>query len=215
MSLPPVILVGGTWSLDPDNPAGNWVEPSGAFSRMLRVEGLTVLDPCRWSTDLGGLRDDVAWAVGGQVLADQLTALGLQDGGASVVSHSHGGQVVAEAAAIGVRFAYVVTLAMPVRRDLLYEYRLLRANARAWSAIYSLETHGIPWQALGAVRLTSPRTWWNIIRPVRTDAKPYPAILDPTAPTHQSLVEPQRWMERGWSRLLYGEGAAFDRSVLG
>lgn len=212
MSPAPVILVPGTWALRPSNPAGNWIEPTGTFSRMLRAEGLAVLDPCRWSTHLGGLTDDLAWSVGGSVLFEQLEALGLTSGGASIISHSHGGQVVAEAAALGARFESVVTLAMPVRRDEVYEYRMLRANARAWSAIYSLETVGTPWQALGAVKLTAPSTWWHVVRPVRADAKPYPVILDPTALSHQSLVDPQRWLDRAWARLLYGEHAQFDQA---
>jgi hypothetical protein len=205
----PVVLVPGTSELN--HPGGHWIDPDSTFSRMLKVEGLTVLEPCRWDTDLDGLwGPNVAWAVGGGVLADHLQALGLKFGGASIISHSHGGQVVAEAAAHGVRFDRVVTLAMPVRRDMVFEYRMLRANARSWSAVYSLESGGIPWQALGEVKLTDPRTWPNIFNPVRGDTKPYPLIFDPTAPTHQSLMEPARWLERGWARLLYGEHAQFD-----
>ena len=112
-----------------------------------------------WSGDVNGLliqgvwrwvwirARHPAWRTGGETLRQflrvRMRELGAA-GGVTIVAHSHGGQVLAYAvaaltahtrAALGP--IHVITVDMPVRRDMAAPYELARQHCASWTHLYS------------------------------------------------------------------------------
>jgi hypothetical protein len=150
---PAVILVSGTWGAGYGRNR-DWWRPGSEFSAMLTRGGYPLLsdtEPFVWSTNVDGVGAlNLDWETAGWALKWYVEAKAKR-ARPSVIAHSHGGQVVAYAAAAGARFDAVLTVATPVRQDLDGQYRDLRAATRQWVHISTDEKAGIGWQLLGAI----------------------------------------------------------------
>jgi len=148
----PVLLVHGTWSADfKRSDAPMWWEPGSAFAQMLATHGLdaTAFESFRWSGDLTGLarlfpwnwlrkpqsRD---WHAAAQALRYLLEPKGCPTPFASrnLICHSHGGQVPLIAAAHGLKIRRLVTVATPVRADMVDTIAKARPNIERWLHVY-------------------------------------------------------------------------------
>jgi len=128
----PVVLVHGTWSRHAD-----WFLPNANLPVGLATRGFKVI-PFLWSGYCGGVPDPIIvppstddlkgglelWRSEGEKLAYFCRVLGLER--PHVISHSHGLQVTAFAAASGQAFATALSIAGPIREDM----RLVRERAR-------------------------------------------------------------------------------------
>ena len=159
------VPIAGTWARSRHDHAHAWYRTGSPFDRRMirhgyqRVEqDLDPTTPDRgfWSGAVNGLlvqrlawwRDHhPAWRTGGETLRQflrvRLHELGAA-GGVTIVAHSHGGQVLAYAlaalaehtrAALGP--IHVVTVDMPVRRDMGAIYAPARAACASWTHCYS------------------------------------------------------------------------------
>ena len=140
------VLVGGTWADSDDAP---WWRPSSPFARMLAESGHKFPpEPFRWTTKLDGiLGENSEWARWGMALT---WFCHKHSGGQRVnlIAHSHGGQVAAYALSVGLRVNALITVATPVRRDMLQAWETGTKNLRRWSHIHSDGADW--WQWLGA-----------------------------------------------------------------
>lgn len=154
---PRVVTVAGTWGAGYGR-NGDWWRPGSAFVSMLAEAGVSLVDgedPFAWSTGIDGIDgQNLTWQTAGRALKWYCEAKVRRDR-VSVVAHSHGGQVVAYAAAAGARFETVITVASPVREDLDLQYQALRRQSRRWIHIYTDETLGVAWQLLGSLGLAN------------------------------------------------------------
>ena len=185
------VLVAGTWS---DSTPGDrklvWWEPGSPFAAEAARNGVELLapdDPFRWTTELEGIvgKND-AWQAAGNALARYCRekARGEMVNG---IFHSHAGQVLAYAA-LSRRFHHVITVATPVRADMVDIYRRAARSISAWTHIYT--GRGDRWQWLGAlfdgylgIRREMPAPARNVFGPCRN---------------HISLLDPTLWTARGW-----------------
>lgn len=147
----PVILVHGTWGRD-----HAWYRPGGALFEALKSRGFDVYS-FAWSGFLCGLPTthpgDPTYAHLG---ADEGRLVGWLDAGEKlklfcenlencldpfgglrphVVSHSHGLQVVAFAAALGQRFGTAISISGPIRRDMKRALRAGLGNIERWAQV--------------------------------------------------------------------------------
>ena len=149
-------------------------------------------EPFRWTTKLDGiLGENSEWARGGMALT---WFCHKHSGGQRVnlIAHSHGGQVAAYALSVGLRVNALITVATPVRRDMLQAWETGTKNLRRWSHIHSDGADW--WQWLGA-RLSG----W-LIAPREMPA-PAENIYEPGR-GHSELLNPTLWRERRWADLL-------------
>lgn len=129
-----VILVAGTWAYDEKDA---WWKPGSSFHAEGLAHGLEYLDdsdPFVWDTKLDGVKGvNEVWQSAGKAL---LWYAHLKDPyeAVSLIAHSHGGQVVAYAAAYGLMIDKVITVATPVRSEVPYD--ALAAQSAAWVHIY-------------------------------------------------------------------------------
>lgn len=138
---PGVVLVPGTHGWRGLSTRGQWWQEGSPFVQMLQASGVRVLPPYVWSTDLAGTwwtgrREWEAAALG---LVTHLAHYGRCEGGQGVhvLSHSHGGQVTALAASLRADIRSWVSVAMPVREDLMPVYYAARRHVRDWLHVYS------------------------------------------------------------------------------
>ncbi len=160
-----LVPIAGTWARARHDHAQAWYRTGSPFDRRMIRHGYqrveqdrdpTTPDDGFWSGDVNGLllqrlawwRDHhPAWRTGGETLRQflrvRMRELGAA-GGVTIVAHSHGGQVLAYAvaalsehtrAALGP--IHVVTVDMPVRRDMAGIYAQARAACDAWTHLYS------------------------------------------------------------------------------
>lgn len=206
------ILVAGTWGEKDLRP---WWSPDSDFAGMLieaqanplrgrrgrpgpREAGIILTpEPFRWSTDLDGvIGENRVWETAGAALT--WFAHKHSPGEAvDLVAHSHGGQVAAYALAQGLMVRNLVTVAAPVRRDMLPIWRIGAKNILGkWHHIHSDDQDF--WQWMGA-RFSG---WWVVPREM-----PLPAqnIFEP-GKGHSELLDPGLWRERGWAGLITGKG---------
>jgi hypothetical protein len=129
-----VILVAGTWAYDEKEA---WWKPGSLFHAEGLAHGLDYLDdtdPFVWDTKLDGVKGvNEVWQSAGKSL---LWYTHLKDPGSpvSLIAHSHGGQVVAYAAAFGLMIDKVITVATPVRSEV--PYAKLALQSADWIHIY-------------------------------------------------------------------------------
>jgi hypothetical protein len=204
----PVICIDGTWAKEPGH--DDWARIGSPFTSSLVAAGLDLYhpeDPFSWDTALGGVLDDAPWERAGTALANYMRKYG---GPASVLGHSHGGNVLPFAAAHGAKFEIAVSVATPVRDEMRVYYRILRQAATTWAHVYSDESvpGSTSWQALGELSL-NPSTWKRVLFPVREFTLAYPCIYLP-GHTHEELMEPDVWRRFTLFDLFKGELGKFD-----
>lgn len=135
-----VVLVPGTHGWRGLSTAGQWWQPGSPFVTMLEQAGLTVLPPFIWTTDLAGTwwtgRNE--WEAAAYACITHLEHYGqCASRPVHVIAHSHGGQVAALAASLGANIESLVTVAMPVREDMMPTYHAASHHVRHWLHIYS------------------------------------------------------------------------------
>ena len=144
-----VILIPGTHGNLGDI-SGRWWAPGSAIWSMLIEAGHRVAS-FPWDTCVDGLLgENTRWIKAGRRLQATMPA------GASVIAHSHGGAVVAYAAAHGARFGTVITLGTPPRSDV--PYRALPKNSNFWAHLYG-DWRDF-WAVLGAAG-DGEFNWWR------------------------------------------------------
>jgi pimeloyl-ACP methyl ester carboxylesterase len=206
-----VVLVGGTRSfVDPEQLRGlaagaaaqgqlPWCHPSSAFAAAARASGVSLLsddEPFLWSTDLelgGALRD---WWAAAAALAYYCRWLA-GPARVTLVAHSHGGQVAALAVGrYGVACDTLVTLGMPVRRDMQRHRRAAVAYARRWIHVFTPED---PVQVAGAAGCgADPRLRDLTEYGVENVKVSLPEYAPAAAAAHSALHDPARWTREGW-----------------
>ena len=172
------IFVGGTWSRrQKGKPAAAWLREGSFFEEMCRKQGIQRKGHMQvWSTHEDGLiaedvADDLArrpkdhaWVMGGLQLADLLMDNPDVD---MVISHSHGAQVVAQAALnvadrkgvgglMGLRWLAVDP---PVRREVDLHMGYLKMGAYGAGVVQTISS---PWNWRSWPRWAGARRWpWD------------------------------------------------------
>ncbi len=197
-AVPPVILIAGTHAIDDP-----WWMVGSGFVRMLQEAGLRVenlREPYLWDTDLDGLgRHNDAWIAAGWSLIwychKHVPPVGNVYQPVSIIAHSHGGQLVAYAASRGLIVDTLITVATPVRRDMLRIHREARPNIRQWVHLYSDWSDWM--QVLGALfdgRIGVYRKMDLADRNIKV-----PGV------GHSGLLNPALWRAQQWPVLLGGQ----------
>ena len=208
--MPPVVLVGGTWSyVDPGQQralvAGQkwdelpWCHPQSRFAHEARVYGVSSLsndEPFLWGThlDTGGCLED--WWCGAAALAYYCRWLA-GDRPVTIVAHSHGGQVAALAVGrFAVPCATLITLATPVRADMQRHRRAAAAYAQRWIHVFSLED---PVQLAGEALSGGDAGTRDLPEPgVQNVKETMPEYAPMRRAAHSALHDPARWKKNGW-----------------
>lgn len=178
-----IVPVGGTWSEGDD---AAWWRPSSVWVANLGNAGLELLDPLEpfeWSSKLAiDAGKDATWRTAGLALkwycysresnADYREKL-------TLVAHSHGGQVVAEALRAGLRVKRIVTVGTPVRADMQDVWTLARPHiTQDWTQVFTeeivrpLDPSAQPYQELGSLPLGPggfTREFFQATRNVKVD----------------------------------------------
>lgn len=152
-----VLPVAGTWSYDGDVSPDEWYHPCShlfEFFRFQQIDHASPDEPFVWDGEVdGGLRWPTArtkhliWRAAADNLAYRLRRMPLYD--RNLVAHSHGG-AVAVYAANRVQINRLVTVAMPVRKDMLDAYRGVSVLV-GWRHVAHLGFWGDRMQAFGAM----------------------------------------------------------------
>ena len=157
----PYVPIAGTWARSRHDHENAWYRRGSPFDQVMAGHGYERVeqdrDPNRpddgyWSGAVNGLliqwfawwRDrHPAWRTGGETLRAFLRGRRRElneAGGVTIVAHSHGGQVLAYALAemhTDICPIHVVTVDMPVRRDMNGVYGRAAARCRHWVHLYS------------------------------------------------------------------------------
>jgi hypothetical protein len=217
----PFIPVQGTdtWHVDDPDPRQpyNWWRSGSLLLTELAVHGLQPLnaaDPFIWSTDLDGAKfwerwppfksrkDKRDWLAGGNALRWYATYYHDRREPLTVISHSHGAQVVHYAAAGGLRIDYWLDIAGPVRSDVLQETAAGLDNIGHWLHVTDGAFDLI--QALGDL---GDGHLGHVPRPSRV------TTLSLSGISHSELLSsplfiPRAWRERGLIQFLLGAEVA-------
>lgn len=137
------VPIHGTWAIDEKEIA--WWKTSGAFSQFSARNNVFQLEsqhPFVWSSDISGFKYNLTsgnakhtdWRAGGYALAYYLQ--NTHPSNRNLIIHSHGLQVVAYAAVLGVQFNNIITICSPVRNDLKDAYEILNLKTNRWLHIY-------------------------------------------------------------------------------
>jgi hypothetical protein len=127
----PIVLIGGTWSnTDPREQLHlSWWYPGSVFYGAVKERCGRDCYSFAWNTFLDGvIGPNTDWQSAGERLFNVCPP------DASIITHSHGGQVVLLAAASGLRIKNLITVATPVRSDI--PYHVARERIERWSHIY-------------------------------------------------------------------------------
>lgn len=181
-----VLLVPGTDDLAPDA----WWRPGSEWRRELECHGhQAVNNASPWSTALEGVvGDNDQWETAGEAVGLWLWA----NQADAMVGFSHGGQVVAYAAAYGPHLKTLFTLGTPVRKDMEAIYAVARSRCDAW--YHARSGWRDVWQMLGALFDGAIR--WNRDMPHAQN------LIAPGNPTHRGLMDPRLWTQQHWWALL-------------
>ena len=204
----PTILVAGTHGLRDFEALDKapwaalpWWHPRSAFGLAAPAAGVSLIDPVEpfiWSTELDGVAGaNLTWYGGAAALRYfahwKHPPVEGRERPVSVICHSHGSAVAIFAAAQGLLIDVLVTVAAPVRRDMLRFRRGARPNVRRWVHLYSPTD---PAQRAGAI---GDGDWpWNRRRdmPEADVNVPEPGLSPLTG--HSDLLDVARWTKRSW-----------------
>lgn len=189
MSLTPTILVAGTWAAKANE---RWVDPRGDWVKNAVDHGVHFpwrAQPFFWSTALDGIgfgRRHLVWDAWGRQLARY--AHNRTQDPVNVICHSHGGQVVAYALKYGLEINVLVTVATPVRQDMLKLWKGFNHQIGMWYHVHTGKRD--IWQIIGAlmdkhfgIRRKMPDADMNI---------------DMAGEDHTSLLEAKLWNKHKW-----------------
>lgn len=184
------ILVAGTWG---DGDGDKWWRPGSPFAQMIEeADAAMPPEPFRWTANLDGvLGENAEWARWGIALT-WFAHKHSKGRRVNIIAHSHGGQVAAHALEAGLRVGTLITVATPVRRDMLPVWAAGAPNLRRWVHIHSDAADG--WQWWG-----SRFSGWFIVP--RDMPAPAENILEQGA-GHGELLSPNLWRGKGWANLL-------------
>ena len=133
------IPVQGTHAWDEDPHNFQWWEPDSAFSQYVSTLGLVPVNvklPFVWSTSLDGVfTKQHAWKGAAYALRYYLGEqfpYGLPPQKRNLIAHSHGGQCVFYACALGLTIRNLITIGTPVRRDMETIVAAARPNIGYW-----------------------------------------------------------------------------------
>jgi hypothetical protein len=209
------ILIAGTNSWKPGDPALDWFEPGSAFARFLEsktdirpVFGQSkskpvVYRPFTWSTDLGGVgfgKGDLrVWMAAGANLFEYIVPSLCPDAripsnDLTLIAHSHGLQVALFGLALGLKCDTLISIGSPIRKDMADTAKLARPNVRNWIHVHSDGSDRWQWLGelfdghLGIVR-ESPLADRNDFVPKVGHSE----LLRDSQHFHY-------WIERGWLR---------------
>ena len=203
----PVILVAGTFALDPEALEGllrdrqfdhlPWWHPASPFGRASVAHGtIVVAEPFIWSTALDGVIGfNTGWYSAGAALR-YFARYVTPRTPISLIVHSHAGQIAAYAAAQGLEIDVLVTLGTPVRCDMQPTRRAARPRIRRWVHVYSpndpvqLEGEQLDGGGIFSWPRQMPEADENVEEPTE----------EPDA--HGKLHDPALWTARGWWRWL-------------
>lgn len=127
-----LVVVHGTWGLD----RGWWRAESLLMQAAVRA-GCVLPDPADpylWSGELG-VRDHGPWTSAAHALIWYCAAKQLER--PNLLTHSHGIQVAAYAAAWGQKFGLVVDVSGPPRFDMEAVYAAAKANIAHWMHVWN------------------------------------------------------------------------------
>jgi pimeloyl-ACP methyl ester carboxylesterase len=186
----PTILIDGTWGRRDEGQ--RWIHKGSSFVTQAQENGVQLIDlddPFDWSTlvdgtPLDGDGHDI-WESWGMALKWYIT---LKNRGRSVnlVAHSHGGQVAAYAIQFGAPVNTLVTVATPVRKDMLPVWNAGEVNT--WFHIHT--GYGDWWQIFGEFGDGHLKI---------TREMPDPAInIDQKGEDHSSLLGTNLWFKQNW-----------------
>ena len=200
------VAIAGTWGWnDRDDPEA-WFQPTSAFASVMRQLGYEPLrpKPFAWSTRING---DQAWRrLLAPVLPRALERSDLRDweeaaenlgyyaaGADLVVAHSHGGQIVALAAAYhGFTVPRVVTVATPCRREQRNNYFRLHTSTSRWTHLYDRRSDWIAWLGqFGDGAFLGPRSMEFAHENIALDGIAHTGVLND--PAKLGL-----WRSEGW-----------------
>ena len=137
-----IILISGTHSWD--GTRKDWWSTDSDFTKYLESQGHTILDkdrPFVWSTRIGGVgfgdEDLAVWKAAGINLYAYLVPPRCPDKqvpgkDVTIISHSHGLQVVLFAAAAGLKINTFIDICGPVRKDMMPIATAAKPNIRRW-----------------------------------------------------------------------------------
>lgn len=213
----PFIAIGGTWAWNGSS-VGQWYDPTSPWSANMRGRGFEhhhllagAKRPFVWTTDLEGNQfwrrlvgrqpDLTEWQAAGENLfaycvppiapQTQIKPCDLH-----IIAHSHAAQVVAFAAADGLKINTLVTVGSPVRADLAEVYRRAKANIGFWWHFHSDGSDRFQW--LGEIG----DSWWSVLtRPL------HPTRINPYADQnvglpgvgHSQILNDMTLFDEAWS----------------
>lgn len=181
-----VVLVPGTWANTSRNvPKDEWWKPGSPFCEEATRHGLRCLS-FAWNTRLDGvLGKNADWMAAAEILYRQVKDLQP----VTMIAHSHGGQLPLLATEHGLEIGTLVTVATPVREDVLSH--LIGHRIHRWVHIYT--GAGDQMQLLGEIgdgeinaRRKMPGAE-NVYEPDQT---------------HSGLMEADLWNARRWWEFL-------------
>jgi hypothetical protein len=186
-----VLLVPGTWGGRDD-----WWHPGAPLVQLLEAAGHEVIGPLStppwsWPAPLDGLFGaNRAWEAAGLSLYWYLEGRPVD----ALLTHSHGLQPAALALAHGATVDKLVSVAGPVRPELMAVYATAAEQTDWWTQIHT-DTWGDWWQGLGTYHLARARRR-HYAHPA-ADANLY----EPGRfwwPGHTRLLDADLWRARGW-----------------
>lgn len=216
------IPIAGTraWN-DRGQPKNRWWQSEGPFTQFMATLNCMMKDPDQpfvWSTDLNGIefwrrwpiwfgkisrtRDHRDWVAAAENLIRYIEPMGceMRMDDRNLIAHSHGGQVVFYACAMGMKVRRLITVATPERQDMLEVILKARANIEKWHHIYDSNKDSIAtWGEFGDGSFSTDRSF-KIPK-----ATPDTQISVPGISHSKILYEPafiKYWQTQGYADLL-------------
>lgn len=195
------ISVAGTYGAKQEN---DWYMPESEFSKFLLGSNCMQLEvnPLKrymWSTELDGVTGgNLTWDAAGRALAHYImpplanqTLVKPED--TYIISHSHGGNVVAYACGkYGLKVDGLITVGMPIRRDLHEIYQAANPNIARHLHIYAgWKDYWQVWGALFDGRFGIHRRHPFAAKNERVPCGNHGSVLRDPKFFHL-------WLERGW-----------------
>jgi pimeloyl-ACP methyl ester carboxylesterase len=186
------ILIAGTWGLGEDD----WWKVASPFWQTAKAKGIELAaadDPYLWTTALDGLKGgNDEWRIAAAALRWFCGAKDIEL--PNIIAHSHGGQVALLAVGQGLLVDTLVTVATPVRADVLEAMDTPAGRGQNVARWFHIHTGaGDTTQLLGslgdgglAIQREMPGAE-NIYEPDQT---------------HSGLMESDLWTARDWWRFL-------------
>lgn len=188
----PTVIVEGTWER---KYAGGWADGDSKFVKAAVESGVVFVDrndPFKWDTALDGIwgknsswisaAAELRWYVHHKTSGEAV----------NIIAHSHGGQVVALALSQGLRVSNLITVATPVREDILPFWEKGAPNLKRWVHIHS-DAWRDRWQVSGSF-------FDGYFGLKKRMPPPAENIFEPRG--HSELLDSSLWSARGWWKFL-------------